>query len=632
MELFLDKINSVEDLRSFKESDLKKISDELRKRTIEAVSNTGGHLGAGLGVVELTVALHYVFNTPIDTLIWDVGHQSYPHKILTGRKDRINTLRQPNGLSGFTKRSESIFDAFGAGHSSTSISAALGFNVAKKIKNENSHTIAVIGDGAMSAGMAFEALNNAGGLDDAFYLKNRLIVILNDNDMSIAPPVGAISNYLSRLASSRSYLKIRDIFKKTAHKINAENFAKFLRKFEKTTKEWWMGGNIFEEMGFYYIGPIDGHNLDILIPILKNIRDDNSTDPILIHCITQKGRGFDNVIKSNDKLHAVSKFDIATGEQEKKNSQFLSFSKIFGKKISLIAQADKKVVAITAAMPSGTGLEDFMNLHPDKFFDVGIAEQHAVTFAAGIAAQGLKPYVAIYSTFLQRAYDQIVHDVAIQNLPVKFAIDRAGFVGSDGPTHAGSFDISYLINLPNFILMAPSSGQELIKAINTANEINDKPCAFRYPRADASEKIDFSDCEILEIGKSKIVAQGSKIAIIAAGTIIEEAFAANEDIKNEFGFSASIIDARFLKPLDTEMLKFISNNYEVLIVVEEGATGGFGSAISKYMLDESLLDNGLKLRCLSMVDKFIEQNSIKNMRTEARISKNEILEIVRKIL
>ena len=625
----LDKINFPRDLRQFQHQDLPQIADELRLATIRAVSETGGHLGAGLGVVELTVALHYVFDTPNDRLIWDVGHQAYPHKIITGRKSRINTIRQPDGLAGFTRRAESEYDPFGAGHSSTSISAALGISVAKKIKGEKSHTIAVIGDGAISAGMAYEAMNNAGALPDEFYQNNRLIVILNDNDMSIAPPTGAMSHYLSRLAASKSYLKIRDISKKISHKFRAEGVANGLRKFEKAAKEWWMGGNIFEEMGFYYIGPIDGHNLEVLVPILENIRDDNSADPILIHCVTQKGKGYNEVMQSSDRLHAVAKFDPETGVQEKSKSPHPSYSKVFGTRLSELAKTDKKIIAITAAMPAGTGLDIFATNHPDKIFDVGIAEQHAVTFAAGLATEGLKPYATIYSTFLQRAYDQVVHDVAVQKLPVRFAIDRAGFVGADGPTHAGSFDIAYLINLPNFVLMAAADGQELVKMVNTANAINDRPSAFRYPRGESVQQINFQDNEMLEIGKGRIIKAGSRVAILSYGTMLQQSLAAAEKIKQELAIEITIADARFAKPFDADLVKNLAQNHELLITIEEGAIGGFGSVITQFLLEQSLMERpNFKFRALFMDDKFIEQNSAAKMQEEAGLGFVSIVKII----
>ncbi len=621
----LDQIHFPADLKKLSREEIKKLAGELRYETISAVSKTGGHLGAGLGVVELTCALHQVFNAPHDKLIWDVGHQAYPHKILTGRREKMRTIRQPEGLSGFTKRTESEFDPFGAGHSSTSISAALGISVAKKIKKEKSYVIAVIGDGAMSGGMAFEALNNAGALEDKFFLDNRLIVILNDNDMSIAPPTGALSHYFSRAASSKSYLKIRDVAKKLPDRLSH-----FSRKFEKAAKEWWMGGNIFEELGFYYIGPIDGHNLDVLIPILENIRDSKSTDPILIHCVTQKGRGYVETMQSDDRLHAVAKFDAATGVQHKTVAQFPSFSKIFGKRLAELAKKDEKILAITAAMPSGTGLDVFAKVHPERMFDVGIAEQHAVTFAAGLATEGMKPYATIYSTFLQRAYDQVVHDVAVQKLPVRFAIDRAGFVGADGPTHAGSFDISYLINLPNFILMASADGQELVKMINTANSINDRPSAFRFPRGEATSEINFSDDEILEIGKGRLIQQGSKVAIISYGAILSNTIAAAKIFEESQGLKITIADARFAKPLDEKLITNLAKNHDLLISIEEGAIGGFGSAVTQFLLNSGLMDQKtFKFRSLVMADKFIEQNKIDEMQEEAGIGVESILKLIR---
>lgn len=619
----LDQINIPADLRNFSRDKIKQIADELRYETISVVSQTGGHLGAGLGVVELTCALHYVFDTPHDKLIWDVGHQAYPHKIITGRREKMRTIRQPEGLAGFTRRAESEYDPFGAGHSSTSISAALGISVAKKFKKEKSHVIAVIGDGAMSAGMAFEALNNAGALEEEFFHDNRLIVILNDNDMSIAPPTGALSHYLSRAASSRPYLKMRDIAKKLPDRLS-----RFSRKFEKAAKEWWMGGNIFEDLGFYYIGPIDGHNLDVLIPILENIRNDKSTDPILIHCVTQKGKGYVEMMQSDDKLHAVSKFNPETGIQQKPTVQYPSYSKVFGKRLAELAKNDDKILAITAAMPSGTGLDVFAKTHPNRIFDVGIAEQHAVTFAAGLATEGMKPYAAIYSTFLQRAYDQVVHDVAIQKLPVRFAIDRAGFVGADGPTHSGSFDISYLINLPNFVLMAAADAQELVKMINTANSINDRPSAFRFPRGDAEFEVNFSDDEVLEIGKGRVVKSGDKVAIISYGSSLKNAFLASK-ILEEKGLNITIADARFAKPLDEKLISDLAKNHQIMITVEEGAVGGFGSAVTQFLLNSGLLDQkSFKFRSLAMEDKFIEQNKVEVMQEQSGIGAKSISNVV----
>ncbi len=624
----LDSVNIPADLKKFSLLEIKQIADELREETISAVAKTGGHLGAGLGVVELTTALHYVFDTPEDKIIWDVGHQAYPHKILTGRRAQMGSIRQFGGISGFTKRKESEYDCFGAGHSSTSISAALGISVAKKFKQEKSHVIAVIGDGAMSAGMAFEAMNNAGALEEDFFHDNRLIVILNDNDMSIAPPTGAMSHYLSRIASSKSYLKIRDVAKKLTEKL-PESLAHFPRKLEKATKEWWMGGNIFEELGFYYIGPIDGHNLDVLVPILQNIKSDKSSDPILIHIVTEKGRGLNEKMQTTDKLHAVAKFDCETGVQHKSVSEFLSYSKIFGKRLSELAKKDDKIVAITAAMPSGTGLDEFEKTHPHKIFDVGIAEQHAVTFAAGLACEGLKPYAALYSTFLQRAYDQVVHDVAIQKLPVRFAIDRAGFVGADGPTHAGSYDLAFLINLPDFVILAPSNGQELVKAINTVNEINNAPSAFRFPRGDADFAVDLNDDEVLEIGKGRVIQKGEKVAVLACGAILANAVEAAKILQEKYQLKITIADARFAKPFDRELVKNLIENHQLLITIEEGALGGFGSAVSEFLLREGLLDSAnCKLRTLFMKDEFIEQNSQKAMQIEAGIGANSIVKIV----
>jgi 1-deoxy-D-xylulose-5-phosphate synthase len=623
----LDNIFLPSDLKKLSLEQLKQLADELREATISAVSKTGGHLGAGLGVVELTIALHYVFDTPDDKLIWDVGHQAYPHKILTGRKDKITTIRQPNGLSGFTKRAESEYDVFGAGHSSTSISAALGFAVARDLKNEKRNVVAVIGDGAISAGMAYESLNNAGAMH------NRLIVILNDNDMSIAPPVGAMSNYLSRLAASKSYLKFRGLSKKVLGKF-PESVSKYPKKLEKATKEWWMGGNIFEEMGFYYIGPVDGHNLDILVPILQNIRDDDSSTPILIHAVTQKGYGYNEVMKSTDCLHAVTKFDPETGVQDKKNSQNPSYSKIFGKALTSLAKKDDKIVAITAAMPTGTGLDIFSEQFPQKgkearLFDVGIAEQHAVTFAAGLSCEGIKPFVAIYSTFLQRGYDQVVHDVAVQKLPVRFAIDRAGFVGADGPTHAGCYDIAYLINLPNFVLMAPTDGDELARMVATAAGINDCPSAIRYPRGESILSVDLENIMPLEIGKGRIVEQGSEVVILCYGTILENALEASKILAEKHQMKITIADARFAKPLDHGLILDLAKNHRFLITLEEGVIGGFGSAVAQFLLNEGAMEKpNFKFRSLFMKDQFIEHNNIDVMRDEAGIGVKNIIELI----
>jgi 1-deoxy-D-xylulose-5-phosphate synthase len=623
----LDQISLPSDLKNLSITQLKQLADELRLATIKAVSQTGGHLGAGLGVVEITIALHYVFNTPDDKLIWDVGHQAYPHKILTGRKERITTIRQPNGLSGFTKRTESEYDVFGAGHSSTSISAALGFAVARDLKDEKRDVVAIIGDGAISAGMAYEALNNAGAMH------NRLIVVLNDNDMSIAPPVGAMSNYLSKLAASKSYLKFRSLSKKVLHKL-PNNISKYPKKLEKAAKEWWMGGNIFEEMGFYYIGPVDGHNLDILVPILQNIRNDDSTTPILIHAVTQKGYGYNEVMKSEDCLHAVAKFDPETGVQNKKSSNYPTYSQIFGQTLSSLAKKDDKIVAITAAMPSGTGLDIFFKEFPQKgkgsrLFDVGIAEQHAVTFAAALACEGIKPFVAIYSTFLQRAYDQIVHDVAVQKLPVRFAIDRAGFVGADGPTHAGCYDIAYLINLPNFVLMAPSNGDDLARMLATAANINDRPSAIRYPRGESSMSINLENIEPLEIGKGVIIQEGIAVVVLCYGTILENAIKASKILAENHNIKITIADARFAKPLDQELIFDLAKNHRFLITIEEGAQGGFGSAVMQLLSENGYLEqSGFRFRQLFMKDEFIEQNNINVMQDQSGIGVADIVKLV----
>ncbi len=625
----LDQISLPTDLKKLSLEQLKQLADELREATISAVSKTGGHLGAGLGVIELTIALHYVFDTPDDKLIWDVGHQAYPHKILTGRKNQITTIRQPSGLSGFTKRAESEYDVFGAGHSSTSISAALGFAVARDLKNEKRNVVAIIGDGAISAGMAYEAMNNAGAMH------NRLIVILNDNDMSIAPPVGAMSNYLSKLAASKSYLKFRGISKKVLNKL-PEAVAKYPKKLEKATKEWWMGGNIFEEMGFYYIGPVDGHSLDVLVPILQNIRDDDSSTPILIHAVTQKGYGYNEVMQSEDCLHAVAKFDPETGVQDKKVSHNPTYSQIFGKALSALAKKDQKITAITAAMPSGTGLDIFAKEFPQtgkeaRFFDVGIAEQHAVTFAAGLACEGIKPFVAIYSTFLQRGYDQVVHDVAVQKLPVRFAIDRAGFVGADGPTHAGCYDVAYLINLPGFVLMAAADGDELARMVATAAEINDCPSAIRYPRGESAVNIDLENIIPLKIGKGRIVQQGSEVAILCYGTILENARGAAKILEEQHNIKITIADARFAKPIDEQLVLDLAQSHKFLITLEEGTVGGFGSVVTQFLLNQGMMERpNFKFRSLFMKDQFIEHNNVSVMQDEAGIGVGNVIELVRK--
>lgn len=593
----LDRIHDPKDLRTLPESDLTTLADELRAETIDAVSVTGGHLGAGLGVVELTVALHYVFNTPEDKIIWDVGHQAYPHKILTGRRDRIRTLRQEGGLSGFTKRSESIYDPFGAGHSSTSISAGLGMAVASELKNENErNVIAVIGDGSMSAGMAYEAMNNAGSLDA------RLIVILNDNDMSIAPPTGAMSSYLARLVSSPSYRNLRERAKALSRKLPKFFWDKAKRS-EEYARGFLTGGTLFEELGFYYVGPIDGHNLDHLLPVLKNVRE-HPNGPVLVHVVTRKGKGYPPAEAASDKYHGVSRFNVVTGEQIKVKSSAPSYTKVFANALIEEATHDDKIVAVTAAMPTGTGLDQFAQKFPKRMFDVGIAEQHAVTFAAGMACEGLKPFVAIYSTFLQRAYDQIVHDVAIQKLPVRFAIDRAGFVGADGSTHAGSYDSVFLSALPGFVVMAPSDEKELMHMVRTAAAYDQGPISFRFPRGDGIGLKLPDRGEIIEIGKGRILREGSKVALLGFGTRLQEALAAADELAAS-GLSTTVADARFAKPLDEELVRRLAQEHEVLITIEEGASGGFGGQVLQFLSREGLLDKGLKIRTLTLPDEYL---------------------------
>lgn len=593
----LDRIHDPKDLRTLPESDLTTLADELRAETIDAVSVTGGHLGAGLGVVELTVALHYVFNTPEDKIIWDVGHQAYPHKILTGRRDRIRTLRQEGGLSGFTKRSESMYDPFGAGHSSTSISAGLGMAVASELKNENKRNIiAVIGDGSMSAGMAYEAMNNAGSLDA------RLIVILNDNDMSIAPPTGAMSSYLARLVSSPSYRNLRERAKALSRKLPKFFWDKAKRS-EEYARGFLTGGTLFEELGFYYVGPIDGHNLDHLLPVLKNVRE-HPNGPVLVHVVTRKGKGYPPAEAASDKYHGVSRFNVVTGEQIKVKSSAPSYTKVFANALIEEATHDDKIVAVTAAMPTGTGLDQFAQKFPKRMFDVGIAEQHAVTFAAGMACEGLKPFVAIYSTFLQRAYDQIVHDVAIQKLPVRFAIDRAGFVGADGSTHAGSYDSVFLSALPGFVVMAPSDEKELMHMVRTAAAYDQGPISFRFPRGDGIGLKLPDRGEIIEIGKGRILREGSKVALLGFGTRLQEALAAADELAAS-GLSTTVADARFAKPLDEELVRRLAQEHEVLITIEEGASGGFGGQVLQFLSREGLLDKGLKIRTLTLPDEYL---------------------------
>ena len=612
----LDRVRIPSDLRALKREELRQLADELRQETIDAVSVTGGHLGAGLGVVELTVALHYIFNTPDDKLIWDVGHQAYPHKILTGRRDRIRTLRQGGGLSGFTKRSESEYDPFGAAHSSTSISAGLGFAVARDLKNENRNVIAVIGDGAMSAGMAYEAMNNAGATDA------RLIVILNDNDMSIAPPVGAMSAYLARLVSSRPYRELREFGKRIAHWLPkpVELTAKRAEEYARGIA---MGGTLFEELGFYYVGPIDGHNLAHLIPVLENIRD-SKNGPVLIHVVTKKGKGYVPAESAADKYHGVSKFNVLTGEQKKTNAKAPSYQNVFGQELVKHAEQDARIVAITAAMPSGTGVDIFGKAFPKRTFDVGIAEQHAVTFAAGMAADGMKPFCAIYSTFLQRGYDQVVHDVAIQGLPVRFAMDRAGLVGADGPTHAGAFDIAYLGTLPGFVLMAPSDEVELMHMVATAVEINDRPSALRYPRGEGIGLERPPIGTALELGKGRIIKEGNSIAILSFGARLEQCLLAGEKLAH-YGLSATIADARFAKPLDTDLIRRLAREHEVLITIEEGSIGGFAAQVMQFLALDGLLDRGLKIRPMTLPDRYIDQDTPEKMYAAAGLDAKAIV-------
>jgi len=619
----LDGINVPADLRLLNESDLNQVATELRDETINAVSHTGGHLGAGLGVVELTVALHYVFNTPNDKLIWDVGHQAYPHKILTGRRDRIKTLRQGGGLSGFTKRAESEYDPFGAAHASTSISAGLGMAVARDLKKEKKHVVAVIGDGALSAGMAYEAMNNAGALD------TRLIVILNDNDMSIAPPVGAMSAYLARAISGKTYLSLREIGKQLAKHL-PKGIERRAAKAEAMARNFWTGGTLFEELGFLYVGPIDGHNLDHLLPVLKNVRDAQN-GPILVHVVTQKGKGYGPAEAADDKYHGVVKFDIASGKQVKAAAAAPSYTKVFGEALVKEAKKDDKIVGITAAMPSGTGIDIFGKAFPERTFDVGIAEQHAVTFAAGLATEGYKPFAAIYSTFLQRAYDQVVHDVAIQKLPVRFAMDRAGLVGADGPTHAGSFDIAYLSCLPNFVVMAAADEAELVHMVATAVAIDDRPSAFRYPRGEGTGVAMPAEGVPLEIGKGRIVREGSAIALLSFGTRLQECLKAADELAAH-GLSATVADARFAKPLDTALVTRLAREHEVLITIEEGSIGGFGAHVMHTLADAGALDQGLKIRAMVLPDVFQDHDSPAAMYAKAELDAKAIVAKVFEVL
>jgi 1-deoxy-D-xylulose-5-phosphate synthase len=633
----LDRVRYPDDLRNFSPEQLRLLADELRAETVDAVSVTGGHLGASLGVVELTVAIHAIFDTPRDRLLWDVGHQAYPHKILTGRRDRIRTLRQGDGLSGFTKRSESEYDPFGAAHSSTSISAGLGMAVSRDLKDvryaaaseeerranglerDDRNVICVIGDGAMSAGMAYEAMNNAGAL------KSRLIVILNDNDMSIAPPVGAMSAYLSRLMSSRSYLSLRELAGRMARRF-PRGIERTARRAEEYARGILTGGTLFEELGFYYVGPIDGHNLDHLLPVLRNVREAEETGPILVHAITQKGKGYAPAEQSPDKYHGVSKFNVVTGEQAKAPPGPPGYTKVFADALIAEATKDPKVVAITAAMPSGTGLDRFAKVFPDRCFDVGIAEQHAVTFAAGMATEGMRPFCAIYSTFLQRGYDQIVHDVALQSLPVRFAMDRAGYVGADGATHAGSFDLSYLGCLPNMVIMAPADEAELVHVVATAVTIDDRPSAFRYPRGEGTGIALPKAGEALTLGKGRVLREGNNIAILSLGTRLADALKAADELAAR-GFPTTVADARFAKPIDTTLVEQLARNHAVLITIEEAAIGGFSAQVMQHLAWKGLLDSGLKIRPMVMPDLFIDHDSQAKQLAKAGLSAKDIVAV-----
>ena len=614
----LDRIDCPADLRLLKESDLAQVAREVRDELIDSVSVTGGHLGAGLGVVELTVALHYVFATPRDRLIWDVGHQAYPHKILTGRRDRMRTLRQGGGLSGFTKRSESEYDPFGAAHSSTSISAGLGMAVARDLKGGDERVIAVIGDGAMSAGMAYEAMNNAGSMDA------RLIVVLNDNDMSIAPPVGAMSAYLSRLLSSKPYRSLRHLAREMAKKFPAP-LERAAKRAEEYARGFVTGGTLFEELGFYYVGPIDGHNLDHLLPVLKNVRESRERGPVLLHVVTQKGHGYGPAEAAADKYHGVTKFDVVTGAQAKGKAGAPSYTGVFAKALIAEAERDDRIVAITAAMPSGTGLDQFAERYPSRCFDVGIAEQHGVTFAAGLACEGLKPFAVIYSTFLQRAYDQVVHDVAIQRLPVRFALDRAGLVGADGATHAGSFDLAYLGCLPGFVLMAASDEAELMHMVATAAAIDDGPSAVRYPRGEGTGVALPARGEVLEIGRGRVVREGTTIALLSLGGRLGECLKAADELQ-ACGLTTTVADARFAKPLDTALLERLVREHEVLVTIEEGSIGGFSTQVLHHLARRGLLDQGLKVRPLVLPDRFLDHDTPANQYDQAGLTARHIVD------
>jgi 1-deoxy-D-xylulose-5-phosphate synthase len=613
----LDHIKTPDDLRHLEPAQLRQVADELRGETIDAVAATGGHLGAGLGVIELTVALHYVFNTPADRLIWDVGHQAYPHKILTGRRDRIRTLRQGNGLSGFTKRAESEYDPFGAAHSSTSISAGLGMAVARDLQGNQNNVIAVIGDGAMSAGMAYEAMNNAGAMN------SRLIVVLNDNDMSIAPPVGALSAYLARRVSGRGYHRLRKIVRQVAKAMPTKMLEQRALAVEEYARGLVTGGTLFDELGFFYVGPIDGHNIDHLLPVLQNVRDAKN-GPFLVHVVTQKGKGYQPAENSADKYHGVVKFDVATGAQQKSKGGAPQYTKVFAESLIKEARKDDKIVAITAAMPSGTGLDLFEKEFPTRTFDVGIAEQHGVTFAAGLATEGFKPFATIYSTFLQRAYDQVVHDVAIQKLPVRFALDRAGLVGADGPTHAGSFDVAYLGCLPNFVVMAAADEAELVHMVATAAAIDDRPSALRYPRGEGLGVPMPTEGKPLEIGKGRILREGTKVALFSLGARLGECLKAADELAT-YGLSTTVADARFAKPLDVEMLLRLAREHEVLLTIEEGSIGGFGAYVLQTLAEHGVLDRGLKVRSMVLPDIFIDQDSPNAMYAQAGLDAKGIV-------
>src|SRR5215831_1177295 len=612
----LDTVSVPADIRRLRPDQLRQLADELRQETISAVSVTGGHLGAGLGVVELTVALHYTFNTPDDRLIWDVGHQAYPHKIVTGRRNRIRTLRQEGGLSGFTRRAESEYDPFGAAHSSTSISSALGMSVARDLSGSHNHVIAVIGDGAMSAGMAYEAMNNAG------HLRSRLIVILNDNDMSIAPPTGAMSAHLSRLLSGRPYVTLRNLGSSFA-RVLPRPLEKAAKRAEEFARGMVAGGTLFDELGFYYVGPVDGHNIDHLLPVLKNARDSRLGRPILIHAVTHRGKGYPPAENSADKYHGVVKFDVITGKQAKPVANAPAYQAVFAKALIAEAEVDKKIVAITAAMPSGTSLDKFAERFPERCFDVGIAEQHGVTFAAGLACEGFKPFAAIYSTFLQRAYDQVVHDVAIQKLPVRFAIDRAGLVGADGATHAGSYDVTYLACLPDFVVMAAADELELMHMVATAAAIDDRPSAFRYPRGEGIGVALPARGEVLAIGKGRIVREGSTVALLSYGARLQECLKAADEL-GAMGLSTTVADARFAKPLDTGLIERLARAHEVVITVEEGAVGGFSSHVLQHLATKGLLDHGLKIRPMVLPDRFIDHDAPQKQYEQAGLNARHI--------